>query len=138
MTYRIDLLNTDELSEKAIILLNLSLEASASPFYELEDYLEAVRRKQSLLFGLFNNNQLEAVFFIEIKAGKGKKILILSLFGWEGMESMRNFRQFLVDFLFDIAKQNQCTDFTMLGPLAWKRIFPELILSGCVYTRRLI
>jgi hypothetical protein len=54
-----------------------------------------------------------------------------------GGEDVKSWRDDLVRFLFATAKYEECTEFTMMGPLAWKRLFPEVTLRTCVFGRNL-
>lgn len=41
----------------------------------------------------------------------------------------------LVKFLESTAVKEGCVDFVMMGPLAWKKLFPMLQLSTCVFKK---
>lgn len=50
-----------------------------------------------------------------------------------GGKDLHLWRDDLVEFLQNKAKKLQCTEFYMMGPLAWGKLFPELDLVSCVY-----
>lgn len=128
-------LDPNNLSEKAIIFLEKATGQSVCDFFDLNDYIEAAKQRKSLIFGAFDGENMVGCFTIDLKAGKGRKVIILSLLGGE---HIKLWRDDLVKFLFDMAKQNKCTDFSMLGRKGFGKLFPELTLDGCIYSRKLI
>lgn len=127
-------LDPHKLDELAIKYLQQAIESFSFDFFDINDYIEAAKRKQSLIFGVFSPEMI-GCFLVDLKAGKGRKVLIISLLGGY---NLKLWREDLLKFMLDMGKQNQCTDFSMLARKGFEKICPELTLDACIYSMRLI
>lgn len=88
----------------------------------------------SIAFAMEENSVI-GCFCLTIRAHKDRKYLMLPLFHGERIAEWRD--QF-VEYLFMMAKANNCTDFYMMGRKGWGKLFPEMDHIACVYGRHLI
>lgn len=128
-------LNPEELSDIAVKFLSDAVVRSPSNFHSVDDYINSAKAKKNMIFGAYEGQNLIGSFILNISSGNGRHILILSLLGGKKIKSWRDE---LVEFLFAMADNNKCTDFSMVGRQGWGRLFPEMKLDGCIYSRRLI
>lgn len=131
----VKLLNCEKLTEIEIKLLEDGISNSPCMFYDINDYLQAAREHKTIIFGVYDTTETVGVFTVDLKVGKGLKVLILSLLAGKNIMSWRDD---LSKFLFTLAEANKCTDFSVLGRKGFGKIFPELTLDGYIYSRKLI
>lgn len=128
------LIDPDEISEQAKKYLIDAIASTRIDLFDIDDYLDAARRKKSMIFGAFDE-ELTGCFTVEIKAAKDKKVLMVSILGGK---DLKLWRDNLVAFLFDIASRNKCTDFSIIGRKGFEKMFPEVKLDACIYSVKLI
>lgn len=121
------------LSEKAIKFLSEAIKTLNLDFWTIDEYVLSAQNLNITIMGVFDGD-LIGCFTIETKQQKDRKILVLSLLGGANLSL---WAQHLSDFLFLVAANNQCTDFSVIGRPGLARIFPQLTLDACIYSRKL-
>lgn len=86
----------------------------------------------SILIYTVDDDELIGTFCLTIRDLGKRRILTMLLLG--GVR-LKIWRDDLVSFMEAIAEKHACTDFYMMGPEAYKRLFPMIKLVSCVYNK---
>jgi len=99
-----------------------------------EHTIEQARKDLCLIYQVIDTNEIIGCFTLCFRTTDNDYYLELPLLAGK---RLMEWRDFLVEFLFKIAADNNCTKFTMIGRKGFERLFPELSLLCCVYGRNL-
>lgn len=118
----------DNIPELAKNWLYAASKRTGISFLNADEYIKNCDKKEIHIYTITDRDALKACFCVVFHLDG--KIMSLVLLGGEDVKSWRD--EF-VEFLFATAKKNGAVQFTMMGPLAWGKLFPELKLMSCVF-----
>lgn len=99
-----------------------------------EQFIEQAKHGLTLIYIVTDTNNIIGCFTLCLKLTDNDTYLELPLLAGRGL---KEWRDHLVNFLFEMAAANKCTRFTMIGRRGFEKLFPELTLLCCVYGRNL-
>lgn len=120
--------------KKAYQYLKEACRRSNLAFITPEDTIESARQGLVLIYMITDFTDIIGCFTLSLRPTRNDLFLELPLLAGK---RLKEWRQHLVDFLFETAKDNHCTRFSMIGRKGFERLFPELKLLCCVYGRNL-
>lgn len=122
----------DQLSSKAIRLLEKAIISTPCGDYTLADVLSEAKEGKGVIHLILYSNSIYGVSYIVY--GMGHNGLLQNIVLLSG-HKIKLWKDAYHDYVVDLAKQRNCKEICVIGRSGWSRIFSDLKPIGTIYSR---